>query len=107
MGLGILEDRNLEHVPGTSLLNELGSDVENIPSTDKTSLKHDPTGNIVLVPQPSDSPDDPFNWPRWKKEVFMLTIAYGTGCVGGISCLPYYSPCLGAAPWRPLRRETA
>lgn len=92
MGLGILEDRNLERVPGTSLLNDvLGSDqdVEHIPSPDKTSLKHDPTGKIVLVPQPSDHPDDPFNWPRWKKELFMLTIAYGTGCVGG-----KYIPCL-------------
>jgi len=37
-----------------------------------------------LVPQPSDSPNDPYNWPRWKKEMFTLAFAYGCGCVGGM-----------------------
>ncbi|KAK4169922.1 major facilitator superfamily domain-containing protein [Cladorrhinum sp. PSN259] len=26
-------------------------------------------GNIELVPQPSDDPDDPLNWPTWRKEL--------------------------------------
>jgi hypothetical protein len=86
MPLGILEDRKVEHVPGTSPLNELGrGDVEVIDGIDVRILKHDPTGQIVLVPQPSDSPKDPYNWPRWKKEMFTLAIAYGCGCVGGTS----------------------
>jgi hypothetical protein len=83
MPLGILEDHKLEHVPGTSPLNELGSLDVDIGGIDSRILKHDPTGKIVLIPQPSDSPNDPYNWPRWKKEMFTVAIAYGCGCVGG------------------------
>ncbi len=86
MPLGILEDHKLEHVPGTSPLNELGRlDDAEIQGIDSRMLKHDPTGQVVLVPQPSDSPNDPYNWPRWKKEMFTVAIAYGCGCVGGKS----------------------
>lgn len=84
MPLGILEDYKLEHVPGTAPLNELGrEDLDIASSVDRNLLKHDPSGKIVLVPQPSDSPNDPYNWPRWKKEMFTVVIGYGCGCVGG------------------------
>jgi len=84
MPLGILEDHKLEHVPGTAPLNDLGrEDFEIDRAIDRNLLKHDPTGQIVLVPQPSDSPNDPYNWARWKKELFTVVIAYGCGCVGG------------------------
>lgn len=84
MPLGILEDHKLEHVPGTSPLKELGrQDPESIDGASPGLLKLDPTGQMVLVPQPSDSPNDPYNWPRWKKEMFTVAIAYGCGCVGG------------------------
>ncbi|CAN9158753.1 unnamed protein product [Alternaria alternata] len=83
MPLGILQDYKLEHVPGTAPLSELGRiDLEISTDVDRGLLKHDATGQIVLVPQPSDSPNDPYNWPRWKKEMFTLVIAYGCGCVG-------------------------
>lgn len=98
MGLGILEDRSLERVPGTSPLNDSGLDVEDA-SADKSALKHDVSGRIVLVPQPSDSPNDPYNWPRWKKELFMLTVLYGCGCVGGIA--PVTSRPRGKTPGLP------
>lgn len=84
MPLGILEDRLLEHVPGTAPLNELGRQDLDLPAAiDLSILKHNASGEIVLVPQPSDSPNDPYNWPRWKKEMFTVAIAYGCGCVGG------------------------
>ena len=85
MPLGIIDDTKLEHVPGTAPLNELGrTDIEVAASgVDRGLLKHDATGQIVLVPQPSDSPNDPYNWPRWKKEMFTVVIAFGCGCVGG------------------------
>ena len=83
MGLGVLEDHKLEHVPGTAPLNELGREVYNASGVDSSILKHDPTGQFVLVPQPSDSPNDPYNWPRWKKERFMITYAFACGAVGG------------------------
>jgi hypothetical protein len=73
MPLGILQDYKLEHVPGTAPLSELGRiDVEISTDVDRGLLKHDATGQIVLVPQPSDSPNDPYNWPRWKKEMVCL-----------------------------------
>lgn len=87
MPLGILEDRHLEHVPGTSPLNEVGREDVDFTGVDSRMLKHDKTGQIVLVPQPSDSPNDPYNWPRWKKEMFTVAIAYGCGAVGGRSIL--------------------
>ncbi|RYN41297.1 hypothetical protein AA0112_g2226 [Alternaria arborescens] len=88
MPLGILQDYKLEHVPGTAPLSELGRiDLEVSTDVDRGLLKHDVTGQIVLVPQPSDSPNDPYNWPRWKKEMFTLVIAYGCGCVGAVGPL--------------------
>lgn len=89
MGLGILHDRHLADVPGTSFLNEKGvssSGLEDAPEN-HVNLKHDPTGKIVLVPQPSDDPNDPLNWPRWKKEMFSVSIVIGCGCVGAVGPL--------------------
>ncbi|RDW92381.1 hypothetical protein BP5796_01775 [Coleophoma crateriformis] len=85
MGLGVLEDYKLEHVPGTAPLNELGREVYNTSGVDSSILKHDATGTIVLVPQPSDSPNDPLNWSRAKKEKFTIAFAFAVG------------PLLGAA----------
>jgi hypothetical protein len=82
MPLGILDDDKLEHIPGTAPLNGLDS-TNAYTGVDPGLLKHDPTGQIVLVPQPSESPNDPYNWPRRKKELFTLTFAWGCGCVGG------------------------
>jgi hypothetical protein len=70
MPLGILQDNKLEHVPGTAPLNELGrTDLEIAAGVEPSSLKHDASGQIVLVPQPSDSPNDPYNWSRFTKEM--------------------------------------
>ncbi|KAJ4146802.1 hypothetical protein NW765_016726 [Fusarium oxysporum] len=94
MGLGVLADHHLSDVPGTSFLNEKGvsSSVEDSTEKNHASLKHDPTGKIVLVPQPSDDPNDPLNWPRWKKEMFTVSIIIGCGCVGAIG--PLLGPAL-------------
>ncbi|KAF2740469.1 putative MFS transporter [Polyplosphaeria fusca] len=77
MGLGILEDHKLEHVPGTAhvLEDEQRSEQEQAVARD-TSLKYDATGKILLVPQPSDDPNDPLNWPIWKRHfiVFILSL---------------------------------
>lgn len=60
MGLGILEDNKLEHVPGTALVleDERRREEEHAVARD-ASLKYDKTGKILLVPQPSDDPNDP------------------------------------------------
>ncbi|KAL6704172.1 hypothetical protein ACN47E_008732 [Coniothyrium glycines] len=108
MPLGILDDNKLEHVPGTAPLSELGGiNVEVEDGIDRGLLKHDASGHIVLVPQPSDSPNDPYNWPRWKKEMFTVVIAYGCGCVGAVGPLltPAFVP-LATEFGVPLQRFT-
>ncbi|KAL3428494.1 major facilitator superfamily transporter [Phlyctema vagabunda] len=37
---------------------------------------------IVLDPQPGDSPLDPLNWPRWRKELFYVGICLAGAIVG-------------------------
>ncbi|KAF2475771.1 serine/threonine kinase 16 [Lindgomyces ingoldianus] len=76
MGLGILDDTHLQHVPGTAPLTDLGRDT--------SALKHGTGRNkdIVLVPQPSESPRDPLNWPQWKKELLLVIISIDTAVVG-------------------------
>ena len=102
MGLGILEDRHLDHVPGTALLADM-VDAEHhqfhgrkitsrcthprrspLLGRDTSGLKHAKGRNvdIVLVPQPSDSPRDPLNWPTWKKDLLLLIISIDTAVVG-------------------------
>lgn len=65
MGLGILEDHHLEHVPGTAqvLEGERRREVEHNAARN-ANLKYDTTGTILLVPQPSDDPNDPLVRPR-------------------------------------------
>ena len=57
MGLGVLDDKHLEHVPGTALLAE----VEGTDNHRHGILRHAKgrDSDIVLVPQPSRSPNDP------------------------------------------------
>ncbi|PGH28940.1 hypothetical protein GX50_08326, partial [[Emmonsia] crescens] len=72
MGLGILEDSCLENVPGTSfILDDDSSTAEQL--APNPNLKYDHTGPvpIILVPQPSDDPNDPLNWPLWKRDAIL------------------------------------
>ncbi|KAJ4291674.1 hypothetical protein N0V90_009569 [Kalmusia sp. IMI 367209] len=86
MGLGVLEDHKLQHVPGTALLADmLGTQHQHqYHGRDTSALKHAKGRNadIVLVPQPSESPRDPLNWPQWKKELLLLIISIDTAVVG-------------------------
>ena len=66
MGLGVLNPRkssaeNIEQVPGTEILwkPENGE----MPSASSSAS----TKDIVLIPYPTTHPDDPLNWPLWKK----------------------------------------
>ena len=84
MGFGILDCRKMDAVPGTSLMadrEDLPEEYRDIP---KDQLKHGKGRfrDVILVPQPSDSPNDPLNvcvcpancyndptdslqWPQW------------------------------------------
>lgn len=59
MGLGVLEDRQLEHVPGTAFVLDGDRKREVAQGAVHHHLKYDKTGKILLVPQPSDDPNDP------------------------------------------------
>jgi hypothetical protein len=88
MGLGVLEDTHLEHVPGTALLTDvvdLGDPEHHHHGTLDTSLlKHDKgrDSDVLLVPQPSNSPNDPLNWPLWKKDLMLFLICIDTAVFG-------------------------
>ncbi|KAF1960645.1 serine/threonine kinase 16 [Byssothecium circinans] len=85
MGLGVLEDHHLQHVPGTALLADMiDAQHHQYHGRDTSILKHGTGRNadIVLVPQPSESPRDPLNWPQWKKELLLLIISIDTAVVG-------------------------
>ena len=97
MGLGILEDRHLAHVPGTTLFRDdpsaaalaalvststPGAELEvGLSKIDLSKLKHakGKHSHIVLVPQPSDDPNDPLNWPVWKKHLVSGVLGYVVG----------------------------
>ncbi|OBT46493.1 hypothetical protein VE00_03319 [Pseudogymnoascus sp. WSF 3629] len=73
---GILEDKKLSHVPGTVILNEKVADIEN----PTAGLKHGSgkDSHIILVPQPSDDPNDPLNWSATRKFIIVLIVGLGT-----------------------------
>ncbi|KAH8112106.1 MFS general substrate transporter [Phellopilus nigrolimitatus] len=79
MGLGILSDVYLDHVPGTSLFSDdpNAAALSAYDGVDMRRLKHASGRNahIVLVPQPSDDPNDPLNWPQWKKHIVFFVLS--------------------------------
>ncbi|KAK7951880.1 uncharacterized protein PG986_007608 [Apiospora aurea] len=75
MGLGILESKAMEHVPGTTRYY----DDPQRPRTTNTApetrgLKCDKNG-IILHPQPSDDPNDPLNWPLWQRDLITFVLS--------------------------------
>ncbi|KAK3943271.1 major facilitator superfamily transporter [Diplogelasinospora grovesii] len=76
MGLGVLEDKVMSHVPGTT---QYFDDPERpqYAADGVTGLKMDTSGPvpIILVPQPSDDPNDPLNWPLWKRDLITFILS--------------------------------
>ncbi|KAF2209911.1 hypothetical protein CERZMDRAFT_60980 [Cercospora zeae-maydis SCOH1-5] len=62
MGLGVLQDYKLSHVPDLNPVASLAH------GNDTSKLKKSQKG-VILVPQPSDDPKDPLNWPLWKRDI--------------------------------------
>ncbi|KAJ9145292.1 Major facilitator superfamily domain, general substrate transporter [Pleurostoma richardsiae] len=84
MGLGVLEPKAKgQKVPGTVYVERETEHLRHLTA----NLKHG-TGryeNVVLVPQPSDSPNDPLNWPHRKKVVVSWLLCLGAGLASGTS----------------------
>lgn len=81
MAWGILELKNatLKNVPGTSQLEDV------VPANTIHLKKGSGSdSNIVLIPQPSNDPNDPLNWPLWQRDLIVVLNSYVTlCCVGG------------------------
>ncbi|KAK9458910.1 major facilitator superfamily domain-containing protein [Lipomyces oligophaga] len=43
---------------------------------DLSHLKRAPDGHTILIPQPSDDPNDPLNWSRFKKHYILYIIGF-------------------------------
>lgn len=63
MPFGILECYKMEIVPGTALLNDQEDIPDELQGVAADRLKHGKGrySHVLLVPQPSDSPNDPLN----------------------------------------------
>ncbi|PQE03431.1 major facilitator superfamily transporter protein [Rutstroemia sp. NJR-2017a BBW] len=85
MGMLIMED-SMEHVPGTTRYFD-DPERPQVASAESIGLKCDTSGPqpIILVPQPSDDPNDPLNWPLWKRDVVLLVL----------SLVSIFATCLG------------
>ena len=59
MGLGVLESTKEAHVLGTALLDESADISLNEAMRNRLKTATGTNGIIVLVPQPSEDPDDP------------------------------------------------
>ncbi|KAL2670505.1 hypothetical protein Neosp_014293 [[Neocosmospora] mangrovei] len=79
MGLGVLENPDGHHVPGTVTLDQSAAG----PSETHEHLKRGSgkESHIVLVPQPADDPNDPLNWSNSKKTAVFAIILLGTAFV--------------------------
>ncbi|KAI0836676.1 MFS general substrate transporter [Hypoxylon sp. FL0890] len=92
MPWGILEDHHLERVPGTIILADQSDVPEEYRNISRDLLKHG-TGrysHIILAPQPTDSPNDPLNWPTWRKDLILMIVGLSAGVVGAYG--PMLSP---------------
>ncbi|OJJ59326.1 hypothetical protein ASPSYDRAFT_149673 [Aspergillus sydowii CBS 593.65] len=75
MGLGIVDVKNRQ-VPGTVDILEKERSADQPPDYN-SNLKYDRSGSepILLVPQPSDDPNDPLNWPLWKRDLTLFALS--------------------------------
>ncbi|OTB01174.1 hypothetical protein M426DRAFT_64522 [Hypoxylon sp. CI-4A] len=92
MPWGILEDKHMSRVPGTIILADQSDVPEEYRNVSRDLLKHG-TGrhsHIILAPQPTDSPNDPLNWPTWRKDLILVIVGLSAGVVGAYG--PMLSP---------------
>lgn len=89
MAFGVLDPKHGHHVPGTVNLDDQATS-DNTEATSR-SLKHATGKNshIVLVPQPSDDPNDPLNWTLLKRNLVFGVIMLGTAFVGIVPVCSY------------------
>ncbi|KKA29085.1 hypothetical protein TD95_004711 [Thielaviopsis punctulata] len=88
MGWGVLEPNHPGHVPGTTRYYDDPNQPGHVHETKSTlGLKTVEVNgkHVILVPQPSDDPNDPLNWPLWQRDMitFVLSISAILGTAQG------------------------
>ncbi|KAL3445791.1 major facilitator superfamily domain-containing protein [Aspergillus insuetus] len=75
MPLGILDVKGRQVLGTVDILQHERADDQ--PPTYHSHLKYDRSGSvpILLVPQPSDDPNDPLNWPLWKRDLTLFALS--------------------------------
>jgi hypothetical protein len=84
MPFGTIDGKMLEVVPGTSSVSDQDDLPPEYADLPRDQLKHGKgrVAHIILIPQPSDSPNDPLHWPQWKKELILLSVSLAAAVVG-------------------------
>ncbi|PQE32044.1 hypothetical protein CJF32_00001639 [Rutstroemia sp. NJR-2017a WRK4] len=77
VGWGVLQDPKYPNVPGTVNLNENAAASSKSESWEYVEPKK--RGEIVLNPQPSESPNDPLNWSTVTKLAILLILSLTAG----------------------------
>jgi hypothetical protein len=62
---------------GEYVVQQMGLRRPSDSGSDTSQLKTTKDGTIVLIPQPSDDPEDPLNWSWMKKHAVFLTLLPG------------------------------
>ncbi|KAK4334530.1 Major facilitator superfamily domain-containing protein [Rhodotorula toruloides] len=76
-GSSFADDEYGAHVvrSDTELEKDGGNLVLQVEDAAAAGLKTAKDGRTILVPQPSDDPRDPLNWPEWKKHAILIIVA--------------------------------
>ncbi|KAK4173102.1 major facilitator superfamily domain-containing protein [Triangularia setosa] len=106
--LGVLNPKDTVDVPGSVLLLTDLSSQQTTGSPLKDSEQASPTfppretgednevsnnkkttsdGTIILDPQPDESPHDPLNWPKWRRDTALIALGFYCMVGGGITPL--------------------
>jgi hypothetical protein len=99
----VLTSFELAKQPGTALLDDhkaTNYDANIVEALKKGTGR---SSHVVLVPQPSDDPNDPLNWPKWLREANFWVLTFVAGIVGGVgpALAPSVSP-LAALSFSPI-----
>jgi hypothetical protein len=84
MAFGIIEDRKTSAPPGTIPLTERTAGLT-VDDPEASNLKKQ--GNVVLQPQPSDSPNDPLNWSFKVKATIFGTLLVAMAALSGVTSM--------------------
>lgn len=79
------EPLGLRNAPARTSHSSIPTSIRQAPPPSKTEAtdgaKKTSDGKIILDPQPEDGPNDPLNWPTWRRDAALLSI--GLYCMVG------------------------